>query len=197
MLRHPGYSAFTAVLLLTAPLLWSTTAVAEEAATNEVFVNHGSVVLMENDTITKFVTPKVLLEHGRFEIRIKRPKKVEVVPEAAPIPTLSERIEARRIMHDANQAYFGGDIQKSWELVARAEQLDPSFYRIKTMKGSLLYKIGSVDLALEVWQESLAQNPNQPEIVQTLQAIKNRPATAGSTVATGTDVNAKKKAALQ
>lgn len=197
MLRYPGIGTFSAILLLSLPIQISPASAEEAAATNEVFVNNGSVVLMENDTITKFITPKELLENGRFEIRIKRPKPVEVVAEELPAPTLSERIEARRIMHDANQAYFAGDIQKSWELVAKAEELDPTFYRIKTMKGSLLYKIGSVDLAQEVWQESLAQNPNQPEIVQTLQAIKSRPAAAGSTVAKGDDTNAKKKASLQ
>lgn len=196
MLRNPRNLVFSAILLLSLPLVSPASAPAEEAGKNEVFINHGSIVLMENDAITKFITPKLLMEHGRFEVRIKRPK-AEAAPEALPAATLSERIEARRIMHDANQAYFAGDIAKSWELVTQAEQLDPTFYRIKTMKGSLLYKIGSVDLALEVWQESLLQNPNQPEIVQTLQAIKSRSAGAGSTVAAGADVNAKKKASLQ
>jgi hypothetical protein len=164
---------------------------ADHKENSEVFVNHGSVVLMEQDKTTKFITPKELLAHGRFEIRIKRPKPVEAQPEVIPAPTLSERIEARRIMHEANQAYFSGDIAKSWDLIAQAEKLDPDFYRIKTMKGSLLYKIGSTDLAVEIWTESLAQNPDQPEIVHTIESLK-KGGEAGPAIAKGAATDNKK-----
>lgn len=171
-------------------------ALAGEPETGDVFINNGSVVLMEKDKTTKFITPKELLAHGRFEIRIKRPKTAEdQKEETIPTPTLSERIEARRIMHEANQAYFSGDIAKSWDLISQAEKLDPTFYRIKTMKGSLLYKIGSTDLAVEIWTESLAQHPDQPEIVQTLESLKKIGA-AGPAIANGV-APGKKKAALQ
>ena len=136
----------------------------------EVYLNQGNLVLEEDGKITKFITPSALSEHGRFQVRIKRPKAA-VVPDAVPESTvepatLSQRIEARRIMNDANAAFFKGDVTKAWDLVVQAEKLDPTFYLIKTMKGSLLYKIGSTDLALEVWNESLTQNPDQPEIRQ-------------------------------
>ena len=85
-----------------------------------VFFNHGNIVLDEDGKVTRFITPSTLREHGRFQIKIKRPKK-KVIPEQkqeAPVVTLSDRIEARRIMHDANQAYFKGEVAKTWELVA-------------------------------------------------------------------------------
>jgi hypothetical protein len=158
---------------------FSTVCFAQEAPkkAGEVYLNQGNLVLEEDGKITKFITPSALPEHGRFQVRISRPKAVlpEVLPEAPQEPaTLSQRIEARRIMNDANAAFFKGDVTKAWDLVVQAENLDPSFYLIKTMKGSLLYKIGSTDLALEVWNESLAQNPDQPEIRQLMNTLLNQ-----------------------
>lgn len=194
-MRSTAFSVAAAFIFSSAAFVGN--AAAEEKKSNgDVFINHGSIILMENDKATRFITPKALMNHGRFQIRIKRPQEQEANVAAAPQPTLSERIEARRIMHEANQAYFNNDLTKSWELVAKAEQLDPDFYRIKTMKGSLLYKIGSVDLATEVWNESLTQHPDQPEIVQTLQAIKSKSGHLPGTVAKG-ETPATKTKALQ
>lgn len=161
----------------------------------EVYLNQGNLVLEEDGKITKFITPKALSEHGRFQVRIARPKAVvpEVLPEAPKEPAnLSQRIEARRIMNDANDAFFKGDVTKAWDLVMQAEKLDPSFYLIKTMKGSLLYKIGSTDLALEVWNESLAQNPDQPEIRQLMTTLLNN-AKVPAGIATGLPAEPAKK----
>lgn len=161
----------------------------------EVYLNQGNLVLEEDGKITKFITPSALSEHGRFQVRIKRPKAA-VLPDAVPEPTvepatLSQRIEARRIMNDANAAFFKGDVTKAWDLVVQAENLDPTFYLIKTMKGSLLYKIGSTDLALEVWNESLTQNPDQPEIRQLMSTLLNQ-AKAPAGIATGLPTAPKK-----
>ena len=165
----------------------------------EVYLNQGNLVLEEDGKITKFITPSALSEHGRFQVRISRPKAV--VPDAQPVApvepaTLSQRIEARRIMNDANAAFFKGDVTKAWDLVVQAENLDPTFYLIKTMKGSLLYKIGSTDLALEVWNESLAQNPDQPEIKQLMTTLLNN-AKSPTGIATGLPAEPAKKVSRQ
>ena len=165
----------------------------------EVYLNQGNLVLEEEGKITKFITPRALSEHGRFQVRIARPKAAvpEVLPEAPKEPAnLSQRIEARRIMNDANAAFFKGDVTKAWDLVVQAETLDPSFYLIKTMKGSLLYKIGSTDLALEVWNESLAQNPDQPEIKQLMTTLLNN-AKAPAGIAAGLPAEPAKKVSRQ
>jgi len=154
----------------------------------EVYLNQGHLVLEEDGKITKFITPRALSDHGRFQVRIVRPKAdlpAEPLPTEPVEPaTLSQRIEARRILNDANAAFFKGDVTKAWDLVVQAEKLDPTSYLVKTMKGSLLYKIGSPDLALEIWHESLAQNPDQPEIRQLMSTILNQ-AKATSGIATG------------
>lgn len=155
----------------TAKVMKIPNAVKQEKPKTIAYLNHDRIVLEEEEKITKFFTPKELLNHGRFQVRIKKPK--EIVPEGQerPQPTMADKIEARRLMHVANQAYFKGEVSKAWELVEKAEALDPDFYRIKTMKGSLLYKIGSVDLAKEIWMKSLEQNPNQPEIIKVINQL--------------------------
>jgi hypothetical protein len=171
-----------------------------EKKAGEVYLNQGDLVLEEDGKITKFITPSALSEHGRFQVRIVRPKAAlppEKAPEAPVEPAnLSQRIEARRILNDANAAFFKGDVTRAWDLVVQAENLDPTSYLIKTMKGSLLYKIGSTDLAVEVWNESLAQNPDQPEIRQLLTTLLNQ-AKAPAGIATGLPVEPAKKVSRQ
>ena len=137
----------------------------------DVYYNAGSIVIEDSTGIRKFITPKALIEHGNFNIKIERERiEPEEIPAAV---SLKDKIEARRIMYEANQTFFNGEIAKTWDLVKEAEALDPTYYRIKTMKGSLLYKIGSRDLAEKVWLESLEQNPDQPAILSVLNAGRN------------------------
>ena len=192
-------AVFSKFIVIVATFAGTTPLFAEEdsSATPDVYVNHGDIVLEEDGVITKFITPKALMDLGRFEIRIKKPTKEDVAPvQPVGVASLSDRIEARRIMQDANQAYFKGDIAKTWELVEQAEKLDPTFYRVITMKGSLLYKIGSTELAVEVWMESLAQNPDQPEIINVIQGIKNK-TKSQLTIAKGSKTQTSKKVSNQ
>lgn len=132
----------------------------------DVYENYGDFVLVEKSKVTRFVTPQSIHANGNFTIRIKRNPTAEPVVKAE--PSQNDKIEARKLMYNANQAFFSGNFEKAWELVEQAEAKDPSFYRIKSMKASLLYRIGSKDLAVTLWQESLAINPDQPEIVDIL-----------------------------
>ena len=171
---------------MSSAVLWSLTLMGSQqkpSSTPEVYVNNGSLVLEENGEVTQFIVPKKLLDNGRYEIRVDRAVAEQTKSSKENIATtLSDRIEARRIMHDANQAYYKGEIAKTWDLVARAEKLDPKFYRVITMKGSLLYKIGSTELAAEVWQKSLEQNPNQPEIANLIEKILKKTATKSGVI---------------
>jgi tetratricopeptide (TPR) repeat protein len=132
----------------------------------EVFENHGDLVLRDGDQQQRLLVPSQMRSHSRFIIRAKRATDATTARDAAVAAGSSteNKVAARRIMYQANQAFFKGEIEKTWELIEQAEKLDPEFYRIKSMKGSLLFKIGSKDLAVELWRESLTKNPNQPEI---------------------------------
>lgn len=134
----------------------------------DVYENYGDLVLVEKNKVTKFITPKDIHANGSYVVRIK---KIDDANNSIDEKTASqeEKIEARRIMFQANQEFFNGNLDKAWDLIEQAEKLDKDFYRIKSMKGSLLYRIGSKDLAVAMWQESLALNPAQPEIVKLLQ----------------------------
>ncbi|MBP9707194.1 MAG: hypothetical protein KBD78_06080 [Oligoflexales bacterium] len=134
----------------------------------DVYENYGDLVLVEKNKVTKFITPKDIHANGSYVVRIK---KIDDANNSIDEKTASqeEKIEARRIMFQANQEFFNGNLDKAWDLIEQAEKLDKDFYRIKSMKGSLLYRIGSKDLAVAMWQESLALNPAQPEIVKMLQ----------------------------
>ncbi len=133
----------------------------------DVIDNQGDLILIEKDKKTRYITPKEINSTGSFLVKIQRERAKE--EEARKAPTQDEKIEARKLMFEANQAFFKGEFQKVWDLIDQAENLDPEFYRIKSMKGSLLYRIGSKDLAVSLWQESLKVNPDQPDIIELLQ----------------------------
>lgn len=133
----------------------------------DVIDNQGDLILIEKDKKTRYITPKEMSTTGSFLVKIQRQAPEEEAARKA--PTQDEKIEARKLMFEANQAFFKGEFQKVWDLIDKAENLDPEFYRIKSMKGSLLYRIGSKDLAISLWQESLKVNPDQPDIIEMLQ----------------------------
>jgi tetratricopeptide (TPR) repeat protein len=126
----------------------------------KVYENYGDLVIKNGAKQQKLIIPPQMKNHSRFLIRAK--------PEGGKLggvaSSTESKIEARRIMYQANQAFFKGEIEKTWDLIEQAEKLDPEFYRIKSMKGSLLYRIGSKDLAAELWKDSLEKKPDQPEI---------------------------------
>jgi hypothetical protein len=182
-------------IVMSGSLLWSSALVGgAQKPAPEVYINNGNLVLEENGKVTQFIIPKKLLDNGRYQIRVKRPAvEKNQPPKETLATTLSDRIEARRIMHDANQAYYKGEIAKTWDLVAKAEKLDPKFYRVITMKGSLLYKIGSEELAAEVWQKSLQQNPDQPEIAKLIDKILKQTATKSGAISNNLSSPSNKK----
>jgi len=157
-----GMKALLWIMLGTASTLW---AAESSEPVLDVYENYGDFVLVEKNKVTRFVTPQSLHANGNFSIRIKRAPAPETVKKEI---TQADRIEARKLMYSANQAFFAGNFEKAWELVEQAEVKDPSFFRIKSMKASLLYRIGSKDLAVALWQESLSLNPDQPEIIEIL-----------------------------
>ncbi len=139
--------------------------------TLEVYENEEDLVLVEPNGPRRLVTPRNIHANGRYLIRMKKPE-VGAVAEAgsAPkTPSQDDLVKARKHLFDANEAFFKGDLQKTWSLIDEAEKLDPGNYRIMSMKGSLLYRIGSKDLAVPLWEQSLAINPDQPEIRQILE----------------------------
>ncbi len=147
-------------------------ATASSATSLEVYENNSDLVLVEPEGPRKLVAPKKLQSNGRYIIRMKKDAAMPVVEDKAKEPTQEELISARKYLFDANEAFFKGDLQRAWALIDEAEKLDPENYRIKSMKGSLLYRTGSKDLAIPLWEQSLATNPDQPEIRKILEKSK-------------------------
>lgn len=152
-------------------------ALAQEAKeTLEVYENLNDIVVVEPKGPKRLVTPKKLHANGRYLIRIKKPEPVAEAPTPEPAPAkeanLDERTRAAKLLFDANAAFFKGDIETAWNNIDEAEKLEPNNVRIKNMKGSILYKVGSKELAIPVWEQSLAINPDQPEIRQMLEKSK-------------------------
>lgn len=138
--------------------------------TLEVYENEEDLVLVEPNGPRRLVTPRNIHANGRYMIRMKKPDSEVADAALAPkTPSQEDLVKARKHLFDANEAFFKGDLQKTWSLIDEAEKLDPGNYRIMSMKGSLLYRIGSKDLAVPLWEQSLAINPDQPEIRQILE----------------------------
>lgn len=138
----------------------------------EVYESSNDLVLVEPEGPRKLVAPRKLQTNGRYIIRMKKDAPLAAVEEKPKQATQEELIKARKYLFDANEAFFKGDLQKAWSMIDEAEKLDPENYRIKSMKGSLLYRTGSKDLAIPLWEQSLAINPDQPEIRRILEKSK-------------------------
>ena len=74
------------------------------------------------------------------------------------------------LLYRAKTFFKEGLATKAWDFVNEAEELSPNDYRVKAMKGSLLYKSGDYEEAKKYWQESLDRNPEQPKIKKLLKS---------------------------
>jgi lipopolysaccharide biosynthesis regulator YciM len=155
-----------AVLILCSASVHSLTGLSQSASSTgiEVFQSYGDLVVREGAEQRRLIIPSEMRSHPRFVIRTKRSNEALALTNPQREPSTEDKVNARKVMYQANQAFFKGEIEKAWQLVEEAENLDPDFYRIKSMKGSLLFKIGSKELAVDLWRDSLTKNPDQPEI---------------------------------
>lgn len=159
-------------------LFWPLAAAAQEpqpqAAPLVSIKNHGRAILLHADQehgVERITPPHNIYSIGRLELRVARPgAKPQAKTETA--VSLADKVKARRLLTEANQAFFRGDLPRSWQLIDQAEGLNPHDHKILSMKGSLLFKTGSKDLAVQLWQSSLQQNPNQPDIAALLKQVQ-------------------------
>lgn len=163
-------------ILITAAAAISVVPVAKAVDTQEtpavsVTKSDGDLVLVEKKGTTRLITPSTMFKRGRFSVRVPRPKAVVESPAEVKLktPSVTDRVNAQKYLFAANQAFFDSELDKAWALVDRAEQLDPTDHRIMNMKGSLLYRTGSKDLAVALWKQSLKARPDQPDIKKMLE----------------------------
>ena len=139
----------------------------------EVIEGRSEIIVYKDGTSRSFIVSPKLLESSRYLIKIGKEKDETGTISSLNI-SMADRVQAQKLLFKANQHFIKGQITKTWELVDAAKKLDPSHYRIKTMEGSLLYQMGSKDLAMTRWQQSLKQNPDQPELVAILKENTNK-----------------------
>ena len=168
-------------LFIAASLWFASTVFAVEPTTEsknvtaplEIVEGKSEIVVYQNGRARTLIVPPRLLESSRYFIKLAKDDKVEGELSAGQI-SMNQRVKAQKLLYQANQQFIKGNITRTWALVDEAKQLDPNHYRIKTMEGSLLYKMGSKDLAFSRWEESLKQNPDQPELMAILKEAKRK-----------------------
>ncbi len=79
-----------------------------------------------------------------------------------------------KYIYQAKKLFNSGDKVAAWDLIDRLEEVAKDDYRIKTMKGSLLYQSGDFAGAITYWQESLKLNKNQADVMMMLEKAQRR-----------------------
>lgn len=141
----------------------------------EVIEGKSEIVVYQNGKARTLIVPPRMLESSRYFIKLAD-DDLNGSDLAVGQTTMDQRVQAQKLLFQANQEFIQGNVSRTWELVDKAKQLDPSHYRIKTMEGSLLYRMGSKDLAFKRWGESLQQNPDQPELLAIMKEANRKEA---------------------
>lgn len=139
----------------------------------EVVEGKSEIIVYQNGKARTLIVPPQLIDSSRYFIKLAKDTATDGELSAGQT-SMDERVKAQKLLYEANQQFIKGNITKTWEMVDKAKQLDPNHYRIKTMEGSLLYQMGSKDLAFTRWQESLKQNPDQPELLAVMKEAQQK-----------------------
>lgn len=76
------------------------------------------------------------------------------------------------LIQQAVRAFQNREYQTSLSMLNDAEEIDPKNFQVKSMKGSVFFKIGSTKSALKYWKDSIALNPHQPKIKRYLRKLE-------------------------
>jgi len=74
----------------------------------------------------------------------------------------------------AKEFYAGGHFKKAWNLLKKAEEMDPKNPIIKTMSGSIQLHLGNIQEAIYYYKESLDIDPNQPDVKKQLKELEGK-----------------------
>ena len=91
------------------------------------------------------------------------------------LPPLPPETNVGRLMLKAYATFKRGQLEKSMTYLDQAERLAPKHPTIKTMKGSIYYRLGLLQEARKFWLESLKLNPNQQSVRKFLEKIGSNP----------------------
>ena len=115
--------------------------------------------------------PEDALAENPTEDPSKKPKKDP--PDY--LPPEKKETDVGKLMLRAYTAFKNGRLERSMDFLKEAETLAPNHPSIKTMKGSIYYKLGVIDKAKKAWTESLRINPNQKKVRDYLKRIGGNP----------------------
>lgn len=90
------------------------------------------------------------------------------------VDTMQGPTELTKILYDAKSYFQKGNTGKAWELVNKAEEVDPIDYRVTGMKGSLFYVAGKYLKAIEYWKRSLEVYNDQPDILHYIKKVEEK-----------------------
>lgn len=74
----------------------------------------------------------------------------------------------------ANTEFNKKNYSESLKIITDALMIDPYNFVLITMKGSVHYKLGDYSSAIKYWNESLAVNPLQPNIIRYIEKAKSK-----------------------
>jgi predicted Zn-dependent protease len=143
----------------------------------EFYEKDGDLIIIDRTENRSFKF-KNIKTYDNFRVRVgslkshrdKEQPQTKEEKAAVDLQEQGKKVDAQ--LREANQLYFKGQFQKCLQTLQEIEALSPNDYQIKTMMGSVYFKLNDQMKAKEYWQNSLKLNPAQPELVEKLKVIK-------------------------
>ncbi len=167
-------------LAILVPLLMilATPGIAAGEIPPDAFIEGDYLVIVRQGEAKRFYLPTELKGNKDFTLQIDETNHPDA--EQAKGSDSKKREPAKNTQPNhglmiarAKALYKAGKVNQALELLNLGEVSFPDSAQMKSMKGSLLYYLGRLDEAKTAWKESLALNPQQPELNRFIEKAEN------------------------
>jgi tetratricopeptide (TPR) repeat protein len=145
--------------------------------------DQNSVTVAINGKINQYFLPEELLDLPHYIIKIPRSEFSLGVKgqdriwknnfSELELDQMASQNLARveELIKVAKEHFHQGKLSQALQLLSDASKISPSNYVVKTMMGSIYFKLGNKSMASKNWNESLYLNPLQPKVSRYLEHL--------------------------
>ncbi|SMF00046.1 hypothetical protein [Pseudobacteriovorax antillogorgiicola] len=153
----------------------SATGVLKKVEIKEIYENNGEMIIETEKGVHRIKIDDALKNESSYDIKLHERNFIDDESQFILRRELSlkEKTKLTRLLFNAKSDYSKRNFEKSLKQVDEALDIDPWNFELFNMKGSIMYMMGSPELALKYWQKSILINENQEKLKSTIAKVES------------------------
>lgn len=137
-----------------------------------VYEDGNDVVIVTDTGVRRINGKDRITTNSSYEIMVEN-RPVEYKDLTSDEYIRQKKAKVSRLLFEAQNLFKRSQFSESWSLVDQAEKLSPRNPKVLVMKGSLLYRAKSTELALQYYEAALKIDPSQSQVKVLIGKLKS------------------------